>query len=278
VVWGWIFGKRDAIENSGKLDDVLRVLRENSRPCVLLRDGDGNSRIGGHPDGLRSEDWPIGNATPLTFLAQLDLAEVRQAGGPDWLPADGTLLFFYDVAREPWGFDPAERDGWRVIYRPRDEQSPGAVPGGDPAFVEKRLGMKADVSLPDANPDRFDISLDGLTDAEFDGLYDVQEELYDGLPAHQVGGFASPIQGDTMELEAQLASNGIYCGNASGYEDPRAKLLAAGAKEWLLLLQLDSDDDTGMMWGDAGRLYFWIREEDARRADFSKVWLVLQCC
>ncbi len=28
---------------------------------------------------------------------------------------------------------------------------------------------------------------------------------------------------------------------------------------------------------DAGLLYFWIREQDARRRDFDKVWLILQC-
>ena len=31
------------------------------------------------------------------------------------------------------------------------------------------------------------------------------------------------------------------------------------------------------MWGDCGMLYFWVREEDARKADFSRVWMVLQC-
>jgi hypothetical protein len=28
-----------------------------------------------------------------------------------------------------------------------------------------------------------------------------------------------------------------------------------------LLLQVDSDDDAGMMWGD-GRIYYWIRREN----------------
>ncbi|MDR2512739.1 MAG: DUF1963 domain-containing protein [Puniceicoccales bacterium] len=46
---------------------------------------------------------------------------------------------------------------------------------------------------------------------------------------------------------------------------------------WKLLLQLDSDDDTGWMWGDVGTVYFRIREQDARKADFSKVWMVFQC-
>jgi uncharacterized protein YwqG len=31
------------------------------------------------------------------------------------------------------------------------------------------------------------------------------------------------------------------------------------------------------MWGDAGRIYFWIQEQDLKNRDFAKVWLVLQC-
>lgn len=32
-----------------------------------------------------------------------------------------------------------------------------------------------------------------------------------------------------------------------------------------------------MMWGDVGRLYYWIRREDLAQRRFDKVWLVLQC-
>ena len=39
----------------------------------------------------------------------------------------------------------------------------------------------------------------------------------------------------------------------------------------------DSDDDIEVMWGDMGILYFWVRESDARKRDFSAAWVVLQC-
>lgn len=32
-----------------------------------------------------------------------------------------------------------------------------------------------------------------------------------------------------------------------------------------------------MMWGDVGRIYFWIREQDLKNFDFDKTWLILQC-
>ena len=72
-------------------------------------------------------------------------------------------------------------------------------------------------------------------------------------------------------------SNGLYCSDASGYKDPRAKELESGAKDWRLLLQIDSDDKASMMWGDSGRLYFWIRQDDLQNKRFEKTWVILQC-
>jgi uncharacterized protein YwqG len=81
-----------------------------------------------------------------------------------------------------------------------------------------------------------------------------------------------------MELECQLTSHGINTGGSEAYHSDQAHALSAGAEDWLLLLQVDSDDDAGMMWGDSGRLSFWIRKQDAASNDFTKVWMVLQCC
>ena len=81
-----------------------------------------------------------------------------------------------------------------------------------------------------------------------------------------------------MQLECQLASNGLFVGNSSGYEDPRRTVLEKGASDWQLLFQIDSDEEQlGAMWGDVGRVYFWIRRQELKERDFSNVWLSLQC-
>jgi uncharacterized protein YwqG len=77
-------------------------------------------------------------------------------------------------------------------------------------------------------------------------------------------------------LEAQLVSNGIYCGDANGYAQGRKKGLDAGASDWRLLLQVDSEERTGMYWGGSGRIYFLIRHRDLQDRRFEKVWLILQ--
>lgn len=103
-------------------------------------------------------------------------------------------------------------------------------------------------------------------------------ELFDsgGPTVHRLLGHPDPVQGD-MQLECQLVTNGLYCGNATGYQDPRAETLRAGASEWRLLLQIDSEDQASMMWGDVGRIYYWIRQPDLLSRDWDRSWLILQC-
>jgi uncharacterized protein YwqG len=51
------------------------------------------------------------------------------------------------------------------------------------------------------------------------------------------------------------------------------------ARSWKsqLVLQIDSDPDAGMQWGDAGRVYVCIRKEDLAACRFEHCWTILQC-
>ena len=48
-------------------------------------------------------------------------------------------------------------------------------------------------------------------------------------------------------------------------------------EDWSLLLQLDSDEKALTMWGDAGRLFYWILQKDLTVKDFSNSWMTCQC-
>ena len=104
-----------------------------------------------------------------------------------------------------------------------------------------------------------------------------RDENYVESTHHQVGGYPDPIQGDEMEEQCLLVSNGVYCGDASGYNSNKAEELKKEKNDWKLLFQIDSDDDLELMWGDCGMLYFWIKESDGKALNFDNVWLVLQC-
>jgi hypothetical protein len=57
----------------------------------------------------------------------------------------------------------------------------------------------------------------------------LQLDLADEPPRHRAFGWPEPVQ-NAMQLECQLASNGIYVGGPEGYRDPRVRDLKAGAQ------------------------------------------------
>lgn len=275
-----------AQESKPELDpeQIAASLRERFghllKPAVHLRARDGAagfSRLGGLPVWPMHFAWPEFNGKPLAFLAQIDLSEIH-AALPSFLPATGRLYFFYDQEQSVWGFDPKDAEAWRVLYFNGDpaECFPRTAPRGlDPACIyrEKFVAPKRIDLLPDHESLGKELEPEDVWDA----YLDLRSEPFGDDAPHQMLGYPAPVQGPDMELECQLASNGLYCGDETGYKSPRAAELKAGAADWKLLLQLDSDDDTGWMWGDVGTIYFWVREQDARHGDFSKVWMVLQC-
>lgn len=247
----------DAI--SPKVAEALAELNARAQPCVrLVPGGAGRSRLGGVPDLAGA--WPRYEGRPLSCVAQLDLAELRAVGGPDWLPDQGRLLFFYELEHGGWGIGPEDAGSSVVIH----ETGPvvAAVEPDDlphdfriPAYP---VALVRDVSFP--SEERLPIDWAGLDAASVKALQQAIDDLLPPSPAHQIGGYPFPVQNDEMEAECQRVAGG-----GSGE-----------AADWRLLLQLDTDDDAGMMWCDVGTLYFWIREQDARAGDFSNIWMILQ--
>lgn len=256
--------------------DVMPLAAPLAKPAVhvVKTTGETGSYLGGTPPLPAGSPWPARDGDELTFLACLDLPSLQAAGPVPWLPASGRLLFFYDAEKQPWGFDPKDRGSWAVMLA-----SEGASASGPPATAPALAGHPVRFRRIDSYPswERPEVSALNLTDAESEILIDASDAVFGKAPHHQVGGFPDPVQGDEMELECQLVSHGLYCGDSSGYLSSRASELRDGAKDWRLLLQVDTDDDLGVMWGDGGILYFWIREADARAGRFDQAWVVLQC-
>ncbi len=240
------------------------------------------SYFGGSPRLANTDDWPRSDVLPLNLIARVSLVEVQAAMTIDWLPKTGALLFFYDTGLEPWGFDPLDADSRAILHvEDLDVALPPESPlrpdeGGKESCISyTRVNMAFKKIMVPASPHRL-----GVADLTFDEEQrhkDKAAKIYKEKPSHQLGGFPVPVQGDDMELMCQFASNGLDCGYGIDTTSRRGKKLAAHADEWRLLLQVDSDDDMGWMWGDCGTLYFWIREADAMKGDFSNPWVILQC-
>ena len=216
---------------------------------------------------------------PLLFLGQLFLPEIHASAPlPDW-PAEGSLAFFFEPST--WGYDPLSRGHCQVFYFSKEvDLVPLLHPEGlssKARFPHRRLSFTREWTLPTR------IGLNGTAlsvwkNADYKELCNaLMSVTSEREPIHRCGGHPQEIQGD-MRLECQLASNGLYCGDSSGYEDPRRSVLEKGAMDWRLLVQIDSDEKRlDWMWGDVGRIYIWARWQDIKAKDFERSWGIIQC-
>lgn len=237
-----------AAEEIAKARQLVKGL---ARPTLRLLPGEASavSRLGGAPALPFDVAWPVGSAGPLAFLAQIDLAEVRAAGGPDWLPPTGVLFFFNDDER--YGFP----DHVKVLFSPSAASGVAAPPtplNSEHEFGERHLRFEATPSAP---------SLDWL---DLDPrMMDAVEDLYPTFePDHRLGGYPDEIQPICFPTDCELQARRFGLVSAP-QEEP-------GETPWRLLLQVDADDELGMVWVDMGRLFVFVREEDARAGDFLK--------
>jgi uncharacterized protein YwqG len=268
----------EAMPADTQIADHLDYLNSLRKPAIVLARSEGNafSKLGGLPQMPDELNWPKWNGKPLAFICQIALGEIGCARLG--LPDSGQLFVFYDQEQRTWGFDPKDRGSWRVLYTARgieECRERFAPPGLDVVYRTKAIGYTAAQTYPDLQDERV-YALD-LSDKARDEYIDLCSDAPGVHPFHWMFGYPMPIQNNGMDLECQLASNGLYCGDSSAYDDPRCVLLEPGRSEWLMLLQIDSDDDAEMMWGDVGMLYFWIKRRDLEQRRFDDCWMILQC-
>jgi uncharacterized protein YwqG len=244
---------------------------------LVVVEAPSKSYLGGDPQLPLSTPWPTWEGRRLGFLARVSMSELKQVHPVPWLPNAGALLFFYDMDKQPWGFDPKDRGACAVLHVPDLPLpvDPSTAKTNTSVLPHKSVAFREVATYP--SWDRDVIRNLKFSDDEFNAYLDISGAAFAGMSRHQISGFPAAVQSDNMELECQLASNGLYCGDGTGYSDPRAETLSAGAKDWRLLFQMDTDDDLELMWGDCGTVYIWVREQDAKAGNFENPWLILQC-
>jgi uncharacterized protein YwqG len=278
-------------------NDIEPHLRNTVRLYLNPVDEDeieiGTSKVGGKPDLPNSFGWVTETneevevekkflfiskkskrlvTKPLSFIAQINLQEVAKLDNEDLLPKSGILYFFYSAEQEAWGFDIKDRNKFKVLYYNGDlsnlqrKDFPEGL-GEDAKYKACSVVPKQEVSLPSGESDAYL----HFNEEEMEDFY---EYVLGKESTNKLLGYADAIQG---EMECELVTNRLYCGDPSGYNNPRAKKLEPNAKDWRLLLQIDSNEECNMMWGDAGRPYFWIKKDDLLNKAFEKSWFSLQC-
>lgn len=236
----------------------------------------GISKIGGTPDLPHGVQWPQWDGQPLAFLAQIRLAEVIPYDVDAVLPTSGLLSFFFS------GGAIADRDpaSWAVLYFEESvlslvrSQPPSTLPA-DRRFTASAINFSITRMLPSLYSGH--IQSLGLTDEEATAYrrvynevsmaarYDQQEE-----PMHQLLGYPFDLEPDAL-LDAYRAYSEWYDDNPPPQED-----WSTDAMHWRLLLQIDSDAETGMDWGGGGLVYYCIEDDALRARAFNDTWLTMQ--
>lgn len=282
--------------------------RSQIRITYTLRDGElslGASKLGGMPDLPRGFEFPYFEGEgmddtvknrPLAFLAQINLKEAAQFDREHLLPESGLLSFFDELDSQRWGFDPKDKGCARVYYFPEGThlvRTPLPAELAEESLVpELAVQLRQEPSFPSwedftqqpiwQEPGEVKESWRKWA-MEDDHFEELQEAL--GIEEDdeiiKLLGWPNVIQ-NAMGEECEIVSRGYYTGDQEGYEkipEQEKPGIAQRAGDWRLLLQMDTveTDDYELMFGDCGRLYFWIRAQDLKERKFDDIWLISQC-
>ena len=283
---------RAGLEQAG-LSTVAEWVVDQARPALRLRATPrsdahipvGASKFGGLPDLPLTVPWPTWHGMPQGFIAQVNLAEAGPYLPPGLLPSTGILLFFYDRVAQPWGYDPLHGGCAQVLYVSADDAplqrrpaplAVDAAPRCAPDLRTCAVSYSSVLSVPAGHSAWFAqlVRDEDVLHRYWDWVGDFTADRY---PSHQLLGWPRPVQNDEMELECQLVSHGVIVDSWSTLRDPRHAHLHAGAPEWHLLLQVDSDPALDTAWVDDGRIFYWIRRQDLVARSFGQTWLMLEC-
>jgi len=255
---------RERLEANG-LSELISPFSGLTMPGFALEKEDaagtlapGASKFGGAPDLPPDIETPHKDGKPLTLIAQLSLSDAALAGDARPLPASGVLSFFYDTEEQPWGGEEDDRGGWKVLYFE------------DPAELERRE-VPEELMLPEfAASFRAQETLDtdaiinmDIDDAAGEAIFELLEE---GAPHHRMLGHPFAVQNPVFTEIAH------YCGGIEDWDEAEK-----AAEDYVLLFQMDSDDDLDAVWGDLGMLYFCIHEKDLAEKRFDRTQMVMQC-
>jgi len=278
------------------LRNSIEINYENIEKCAI-----GCSKIGGNPDLPQDFKWYYFDAKrfgsendlrPLTFLAQINCEEAHPFDTDKLLPPVGFLYFFYEFDTMTWGDSADDKGSARVFYFPGSASELASFPFPDDLpednqLPEFKITFKSNPELP---------SFDELLERKDELSYKYRDEYerlldesgvtvdyekieMDGLT--KLLGYANVIQHSMLmccefctNCEPDESVNNLY-----SLPEPKRSEIKKEAIKWQLLFQLDSSrhKDLDMMWGDNGRIYFYIKEDDLRNLNFDNCWLTLEC-
>ena len=224
---------------------VLEVRKAPSSMSAL------ESKFGGTPYYEMGETWPVCPTChkPLAFICQLDLRDTI-------LENLGFALFtfFYCWTCSPWGFQSDPEGQWvvRTYRKPLESKAVEVLPSEkiEHETTPCRVSFSESLSLPD-----WEGTTRWCPDAS-----DLACQLNEESPWQEYQHAAEAITGEHK-----------ICSVVGGY--PRWIQGEQTPDEAVLLAQIDSEVEAGIMWGDVGSVYLFVSTSAPTR-----FYLILQCC
>jgi uncharacterized protein YwqG len=279
-----------AAKNNGTPDAVVKAVVAKLLPSIRLvpyavKDELplGASRIGGCPDLPKGMSWPRrsdaagedpkdweGFNNPLQFILQVDLAEVAPFDVVKALPKKGLLSFFFYWQPGEWDSDEAFIVFTKAVGGLRRLTAPDDLPADQryrplqlKPFVEWTAPSIEDAGLPPEvlDPDQPLYTQNFQHYGFFEGVEDLMAKAQGFEDNKKASGVVHRLLGHPQLIQSPG--------------------LADGTK---LLLQVDSDGRgkapaTGMMWGDSGRLYYLISDNELKSPRLAATpWVLVEMC
>ena len=279
---------------------TLQTMLEKSRVemvRMILKNSDGKlpltaSKVGGMGYLPMGETYPSqADGKPLALLVQINFSELSNAVDLTQLPQplpDNGILQIYIGNTDLYGADfdkPYPSDTYQVRYW-ADTNLPVNQADLDEAMASvKTIFLEEDYVLPFGVNDEFALTFEQAVQSSNLYAYDPYEvtgktpsetsELYDedAIEAElKAKGLDDVDPYDVIDKYLELAGVGGH--QILGYPyftqtDPRE--YEKSLRQYILLFQLDSDDDVDIMWGDMGVANFFITPEALLARDFNQL-------
>jgi uncharacterized protein YwqG len=218
----------------------------------------GQSKIGGLPHLPKGVKWPEYNNYPLSFLAQINLADIN-SDFENVLPLKGMLCFFI-AASHKMDWDKDFRTEYKVIFNqaPMDKFDFIDAPV---SLTEKELF--AEQPLFFSNKPAINIT---KNICEYDEVTELVSEVLDGFDMNE----SQQIKTENIDNEAYSFIQGKLLGAADNRQD---YVEEEWGDDYRLLFQCNGED---VGWGGDMMIYFGITEDDLKNKNFSRVKLTLQ--
>lgn len=249
----------------------------------------GKTKLGGCPDLTKKISWASSkyDNNYLSFLGQINLKEVQSFDKQELLPKKGMLYFFFNLD---------SGDDGKVVFTEEDSGLEKAVPPEE--FKEQKksffqrlfTGKSKKRILKESEVEIYrEYNTPSWDSLRLERIQKITKTEIKPINAFEEGIFENSYE----EGETETTSNHHLLGNYKGIQNEyhelnfidfeisdfeKMKLSEINqALKWKLLFQFDSDDNLEINWGDWGRIYFFIHEEDLKKKNFNNVKISADC-